>query len=298
MANIWENSVITNKGMELQAKILAGSNIAITSVKVGAGRVSVDQLKNQVAVSQIKTTASIMDMYTEDYTAIISVQLKNDDITEAFDLNQVGFYALDPEEGEILYALAQTTNARHVPTEAEMPNYILNWNFHFSLSNEFNLVVNSNPAGLVPQAQFDALKEKHEALDTEYKEFKDLVENQIVSIENAITTGSTFVEIVSQVFKYNKLTGAVHGEVIYDTLKNMVDNEAYNLGNILIKYAPINRVPITFSMLSEDKWISGRIQERTNESSPGRIIIRTHTAINSGNTIYASYDYYIEPGIE
>lgn len=148
MANIWENAVITNKGVELQAKILAGGEITITSVKVGAGSVPVSQLNEQLAVSNIKQTAKIQKLEHDGSTVVIPVHLTNEGVSTAYDLRQVGFYATDPEEGEILYAIAQNTVARHIPSETESPGYRLHWRFNFTISNNVNLNAVVDPAGV------------------------------------------------------------------------------------------------------------------------------------------------------
>lgn len=161
MSNIWENSVITNKGIALQAKILSGESITITSVKTGAGSVDVVDLRSQTAVSDIKQTANVQGITSSDGTAVVHVLLTNDNLTEEYNLRQVGFYATDPDEGEILYAIAQNTEARMIPTYADMPGYSLLWNFHFSFSNDVNMTATIDPAGYVTLSVFEsALSEK------------------------------------------------------------------------------------------------------------------------------------------
>lgn len=155
MANIWENAIITNKGISLQAKVMAGGEIELTSIKVGAGSVPIDRLAVQTAVSNIKQTATVNGFRRTGNTAIIPVYLTNEGVTQAYDLYQVGFYANDPDEGEILYAIAQCTTPKHIPTETEMPLYSLTWNFHFTMSNEQNLTVNIASALYVTREEFN-----------------------------------------------------------------------------------------------------------------------------------------------
>lgn len=158
MPSIWEDAVITNKGMELQAKLMLGGVINITSVKVGAGSVPVVNLKVQTAVSDIKQTANIRPMRVEDYTAIIPVLLTNAEVTTSYYLRQVGFYATDPDEGEILYAIAQNTEPKFIPTNAEMPGFSLIWDFYFSLSNEVNMTATITQAGMATVGDLAVVK--------------------------------------------------------------------------------------------------------------------------------------------
>lgn len=161
MANVWENAVITNKGIALQAKMLAGGKaVKITSVKSGSGSVQVAALMNQENVSGIKQSLTIKPLQKIDHTVILTAMLTNDGVTSAYDLRQVGFYAEDPDEGEILYMIAQNTESRHVPTEAEVPGYSLIWNFHLTLSNGVNIEVNVNPAGYVTEGNLEYILSK------------------------------------------------------------------------------------------------------------------------------------------
>ena len=48
---MWENTVITNAGIELLKNALSGGTITVTAIKSGAGKVDVSALKSQTAVS-------------------------------------------------------------------------------------------------------------------------------------------------------------------------------------------------------------------------------------------------------
>lgn len=145
---VWEKSVITKKGFALIAKSMVGVGgvISITSVKAGAGTVPVDQLEDQTDVTDFRQTLTMQQPEYGVDTALIPVYLSNIGLTSAYDLRQVGFYADDPDEGEILYAIAQNTNARTVPAEAEAPGWGLVWNFHLTMANETVIQVKLNPA--------------------------------------------------------------------------------------------------------------------------------------------------------
>lgn len=129
------------------------------------------------------------------------------------------------------------------------------------------------------------------------KTMEDVLNNQIINIDNAFTLGSTYVEIKSQMVRYNKLTGAVHGDLSFHVIKDMSDGTTYNLGAINTKYAPIPKVAATFSVSLNDCYVSGRIQERSHETAPGRLVGRPHMNVGANNEIFVSFDYYIEPGL-
>lgn len=152
MSAVWQNAVITEKGLALQAKAMTGGTVKITSVKTGSGVVSVGSLKDQTEVTGFEQTATIRNITVnpEDvYTAIAEVIITNTGLSSAYNLSQVGFYANDPEEGEILYAIAQATTPKEIPSAEEMPGYSLIWHFNFNLSSEINLDADVTPADLV-----------------------------------------------------------------------------------------------------------------------------------------------------
>lgn len=127
---------------------------------------------------------------------------------------------------------------------------------------------------------------------------ENILKNQIVSLTDAITEDSDFVSIQSQMLKYNKLTGAVHGEVAYSVEKNFVSGSTYTLGYLNIKYAPQINIPVVLCVDSEDAYMTGRIHDKTHSSTPGKIIARAHERPTDNNTFVMTFDYYIEPGIE
>ena len=56
---MWENTVITNAGIELLKNALSGGTITVTAIKSGAGKVDVSALKSQTAVSSIKQSGTV-----------------------------------------------------------------------------------------------------------------------------------------------------------------------------------------------------------------------------------------------
>lgn len=156
MANIWENAVITNKGIGLLGKLLAGETLNFSRVAVGSGRVNLALLREQTAITSEEMNAKINTLTPlENNMIMIPVLLTNDDVTHSFDLWQVGIYATDPEEGEILFFLAQTTSSIPIPTPDESSGYTVEWNFHVAISNDLKITATIEPAGLLTIAQGD-----------------------------------------------------------------------------------------------------------------------------------------------
>ena len=151
--NIWNHAVITYKGLALQAKLIAGNTLEITKVVVGSGYVDPDLLRDQVAVTDPQQTltqvASIT--YPEQGQCAIRIKITNDDVAANWTARQVGFYAMDPDEGEILYFLAQADEGTGtlVPSDTEMYDYSAEWTFYFKYGQADNVTVVVDPSNTV-----------------------------------------------------------------------------------------------------------------------------------------------------
>ncbi|WP_290761914.1 hypothetical protein [Anaerostipes sp.] len=147
--NVWKDTVLTDKGAALQAKLLQGQTLKITGAKTGAASVPPVNLRRQTSVTEGGGTATLQPARTEGDQTIIPVLLENTDLVTGYELWQVGFYAEDPDEGEILYCIAQASKGKDIPSASESPGFSITWDFYFQTSSEvpFEVVLNSN--GLV-----------------------------------------------------------------------------------------------------------------------------------------------------
>ena len=73
---MWENTVITNAGIELLKNALSGGTITVTAIKSGAGKVDVSALKSQTAVSSIKQSGTVQGVTKTNETIKIGVLFK------------------------------------------------------------------------------------------------------------------------------------------------------------------------------------------------------------------------------
>lgn len=156
--NIWENAVITTKGLSLLAKLTGGSNLKITRAVTGAGSVTPGLLQNQTEISDIKQTLTFRTIkYPEAAKCALPCALDNDDLTAGYTAMQVGIYATDPTEGEILFFIAQAANGTgtQIPSKTEMPGYTAEWTFYFSYGLADGVDVYVDPANTVTWAQLN-----------------------------------------------------------------------------------------------------------------------------------------------
>ena len=106
-------------------------------------------LRQQTQITDERQEITLQPVRTEDGKAVIPVLLENTEVKESYELHQVGFYAQDPEEGEILYCIAQTSEGKKIPSAAESPGFSITWNFCFQNSDTAPFEVVLDSAGLV-----------------------------------------------------------------------------------------------------------------------------------------------------
>ena len=100
--------IITDRGQALLAKMMAGSaNIRFTKVSTSDTAYEEAQLQGLDALSGVKQTSLISGVSRTNETAIeVEAAFTNADLTEGYSMRTLGLYAVDPDEGEILYAAA------------------------------------------------------------------------------------------------------------------------------------------------------------------------------------------------
>lgn len=153
--NIWANAVITQKGLALQSKLISGTTLNITKVQIGAGYTSPVLLPQQEEIIDVKKTLSSISgiSYPEEGKCAININITNDDFEQGFTAKQIGIFANDPDEGEILYFIAQAENEAGtiVPSKTEMPGYSAEWTFYFQYGQADNVIVQVDPSNTVTQ---------------------------------------------------------------------------------------------------------------------------------------------------
>lgn len=150
-------ALITDAGNELSAKTISGGNIKLTHAKAGSGTVSEQDLHLQTELVNVKQTLSIESIKYSNAVNNIEILLDCRGLKEAYDLTQIGIYATDPDAGEILFAIAQTENPKHIPAENEVPFYSIDFNFAFALKNNQNMVATIDQSTFATKEQLSAV---------------------------------------------------------------------------------------------------------------------------------------------
>lgn len=96
---------VTSKGYKLIAKLLAGGGtLQFTRAAVGTGKVPEGfSPESLTGLTQYKMDAELAQYGVEEDKAFVIVQVSSQNVSEGFLVTEVGIFASDPDEGEILY---------------------------------------------------------------------------------------------------------------------------------------------------------------------------------------------------
>lgn len=113
---------ITNKGQALMAKLIAGkTKIEFTKVASSTNVYTEAQILALTSLANVKQTVSISKITRTNNVAVqIEAAMENSKLTAGYNMNTIGLYAKDPDDGEILYAVASVSSS---DKGAYMPPY-------------------------------------------------------------------------------------------------------------------------------------------------------------------------------
>nr|DAH94292.1 MAG TPA: tail-collar fiber protein [Caudoviricetes sp.] len=171
--NAWRAGVITNKGLGLLSKLVKGHTLAITRAETGAGYVDPDLLAQQTAVSEPMQALTFSTVsYPEEGKCVIPCRLSNEEITTSYIARQIGLYAMDPDEGEILFYITQVEKedgGTGIPSKKLIPSYTSTWNLVILYGMADGVTLEVDPADTVSR------DEMHDYVDSAMNEVADKV---------------------------------------------------------------------------------------------------------------------------
>lgn len=153
MADVFEHAVVTRQGLALQAKVAAGGTIEFTKVKTGAGMVDPVLMQNQTDVSQPvqEFPFNMEPLFNKkgEGEVILNVLLVNDEVTSSYDCYQLGIFAIDPDDGEILYAIIQGEKPLPIPVPDSLADWTAEFNIYLQYGNADNVNIVVDAAGVL-----------------------------------------------------------------------------------------------------------------------------------------------------
>ena len=143
----FNQSVITNKGRTLMAKLLSGKTTAqFTKIVTSSSSYQAGQLEGLTSISNIKQTSTVEAKPNNGATVTVEGAFDNAGLAAGYDVNTIGLYATDPDEGEILYAVATAKTKGFMPADNGVSNTGLVVKFYTEVGNasQVNMMVDSS----------------------------------------------------------------------------------------------------------------------------------------------------------
>ena len=264
---------LTDKGLALLAK--AGVSVTVTKVKTGNGEYQTDadigamtELKSEKQEFQITSTQK-----KTDTTYAIKFVMSNKELAEDYLFTEIGIYASDPDEGEILYAVCYAENK-----DADMIRKYSGL-YEFKAIIVLNIQVNAGGVVKVVEQGLYALAEDLEELRAEVgdkvdkEEGKGLSHNDFTDADKKKLDGMVIDSELSETSE-----NPVKNSVIEKTLKEeyLTKKDVLTSVNIETLKEYVGKVNIA-DIYRPDRYILEFSREQYDDSDPLRNVLKAGT---------------------
>lgn len=173
---------LTKAGNRLQIKVEAGKcKLNVTKLQTGSGSAEGDITDLTALVSPEQTVpvnkVNIINQYTARFTAIIT----NQGLTKDYYLREIGLFAQDPDDGEILYMIGIDEKPDVIPADGYQMLISQEFNIDVVISNVENITVNGKYANLITT---EDLNTHNTATDAHANLFKKVLLTEAKTIAN------------------------------------------------------------------------------------------------------------------
>ncbi len=145
----------TQKGLNLGAKLSAGASLTITRIMADSGVLA--NVREAVSLPQARQKLAVNTPAQSENTATIPATLMAAEAPEDYSLTELGVYASDPDDGEILYKVYKLDAPVSIVAGSRM---VLRFYLEETVSEEVEVTVPDSPAGIITEAEFDPVLEK------------------------------------------------------------------------------------------------------------------------------------------
>jgi len=150
MAN-WKSVILTDKGKTLQAKVEAGkTKLELTKIKLGDGELNNSQtLEGLSELINPMQVIGITTITAEDSICKLTGIVTNFDLSIGYYLRELGVFAMDPDAGEILYAITTDDTPDYLQTKGDAAVVSQEFNISILSSNTSQVTAKIDAAGLL-----------------------------------------------------------------------------------------------------------------------------------------------------
>lgn len=147
---------LTKKGRTLQLKAQSGVRLNFTKFAIGDGQhdqsVNIEDIE---ALLNPRKDLNISGIQVEKDRCKLHSAITNEGITEGFYIREIGLYAQDPDEGEILYGISLAIQADYLPAAGGATVVNNEFAIYIIVGNAVNITAIISNEGYVPRDEFD-----------------------------------------------------------------------------------------------------------------------------------------------
>ena len=173
--------IITNKGQALMAKLMQGTGTCdFTNIRLSSQVYTDAQIPALTSLANVKQTAPVTKKTVVNTTSIqIEGAVDNTQLAAGYNINTIGIYATDPDDGEILYAAARAITPGYMPpyNGITVSGGVFKFVVTVGASSQVTLTV--DPAGYASIADIQTL----EAEITDLKAYVGMTDDDIFGVE-------------------------------------------------------------------------------------------------------------------
>ena len=190
----------TNKGLALTVKTAAGACLRVTRVVGGSGHTP--DIPNAAQLSEIQQTLAAGAARCAGNTVVLPVTLAAVELGASYTLTELGVYAEDPDEGEILYCVYRLDEPVTIQAGSDT---VLRFYLRQTVSEDGGAQVLCSPAGLITESDCAPVRkmvlttgtpQRHVAMPA--SELQDYLDNlpRLLTEHHVITLSGTNSNIV------------------------------------------------------------------------------------------------------
>ena len=153
----------TNKGLALTVKTAAGACLRVTRVVGGSGHTP--DIPGAAALSEIRQTLTVGEARCTGDTAVLPVTLAAMELEASYTLTELGVYAEDPNEGEILYCVYRLDEPVTIQAGSDT---VLRFYLRQTVSEDGGAQVLCSPAGLITESDCAPVRKMVLAVNASY----------------------------------------------------------------------------------------------------------------------------------
>lgn len=198
----WNGLVLTKKGQLLQAKVGTGIVLALTKMKLGSGVLpegtSLEDLTDLVTPEQNVGIAA-KEVLPDQKMCKISATITNVGLSAGYYVRELGVFANDPDDGEILYAVTSDSAPDYLPPEGGSTAVSQEFAVYISASNASDVEVSIDPGALATMGYVQLSINTHNEYPESHPDIREKITEDIAAHNKSETAHSNidFVKSLS-----------------------------------------------------------------------------------------------------